>query len=107
MHTQNRGNQNEVKRCALNGTKSPDSPKVTNSGGVCDGPRFDQSRIRTNHSNVCYLVESRLGHYVCRFTTLERVRTDKSDNCACARMRDMRLDESWTGRIWDHHGGTD
>ena len=20
-------------------------------------------------------------------------------------MRDMRLDESWTGRIWDHHTG--
>ena len=40
-------------------------------------------------------------------TTSERVRTDKSDHCACARMRDMRLDESWTGRIWDHHSGTD
>ena len=38
-------------------------------------------------------------------TTSERVRTDKSDHCACARMRDMRLDESWTGRIWDHHSG--
>ena len=24
---------------------------------------------------------------------------------ACARMRDMRLNESWTGRIWDHHSG--
>ena len=36
-------------------------------------------------------------------TMSERVRTDKSDHCACARMRDMRLDESWTGRIWDHH----
>ena len=34
-------------------------------------------------------------------TTSERVRTYKSDHCACARMRDMRLDESWTGRIWD------
>ena len=32
-------------------------------------------------------------------TTSERDRTDKSDHCACARMRDMRLDESWTGRI--------
>ena len=39
-------------------------------------------------------------------TTSERVRTDKSDHCACARMRDMRLDESWTGRIWDHNSGT-
>ena len=38
-------------------------------------------------------------------TTSERVRTDKSDHCACARMRDMRLDESWTGWIWDHHSG--
>ena len=38
-------------------------------------------------------------------TTSERVRTDKSDHCACARMRDMRLDEAWTGRIWDHHSG--
>ena len=38
-------------------------------------------------------------------TTPERVRIDKSVHCACARMRDMRLDESWTGRIWDHHSG--
>ena len=39
-------------------------------------------------------------HGVCR---CHYVRTDKSDHRACARMRDMRLDESWTGRIWDHH----
>ena len=38
-------------------------------------------------------------------TTSERVRTDKSIHCACARMRDMRYDESWTGRKWDHHSG--
>ena len=38
-------------------------------------------------------------------TTSERVRTAKSDHCACARMHDMRLDESWTGRIWEHHSG--
>ena len=37
--------------------------------------------------------------------TSERVRTDKSNHCACAHMRNMRLDESWTGRVWDHHSG--
>ena len=30
-------------------------------------------------------------------TTSQRVRTAKSGHCECARMRDMRLDESWTG----------
>ena len=68
------------------------------------------------HSNVlCYLVESHPnpnpnpnpnpGMTYAVATTLERVRTDKSNHCACTHMRDMRLDEFWTGRVWDHHSG--
>ena len=37
--------------------------------------------------------------------TSERVRTDKSNHCESAHMRDMRLDESGTGRVWDHQSG--
>ena len=57
---------------------------------------------------MCCVIYSNLGPGMTYAvaTTSERVRTDKSDHCACARMRDMRLDESWTGRIWDHHSGT-
>ena len=42
------------------------------------------------------LVESRPGHDVCRCHYVTARKKTKSGHCACARMRDMRLVESWT-----------